>query len=237
MPYWAREMRRFARPGRGRHDLGGLCGHGAGTSRDLTARSTALTRSANSADAKTASAQFCWRCGELIRQGLPLTEADGKTERTPHLAEAHPLRLIGVLQMDQRAKVRTRPRPRRRAGSASRRAPGVWHWRRRQALQPLRTAAGSACAALHCRMMRARRPLLRYLRIQGIWGMCLGRLSRPSRKRGLAALGAFSLCSWPSQAMTQSKVDSDVTHTFLNAWDADTLQAVRGFVMLLTKCA
>ncbi|CAJ1433186.1 unnamed protein product [Effrenium voratum] len=75
----AREMRRFARPGRGRHDLGGLCGHGAGTSRgressgeDLTARSTALTRpawSANSADAKTASAQFCWRCGELIRQG------------------------------------------------------------------------------------------------------------------------------------------------------------------------
>ncbi|CAJ1433210.1 unnamed protein product [Effrenium voratum] len=81
----AREMRRFARPGRGRHDLGGLCGHGAGTSRDLTARSTALTRpawSANSADAKTASAQFCWRCGELIRQGLPLTEADGKTERT-----------------------------------------------------------------------------------------------------------------------------------------------------------
>ncbi|CAJ1364272.1 unnamed protein product [Effrenium voratum] len=72
MPYWAREMRRFARPGRGRHDLGGLCGHGAGTSRDLTARSTALTRpawSANSADAKTASAQFCWRCGELIRQG------------------------------------------------------------------------------------------------------------------------------------------------------------------------
>ncbi|CAJ1364242.1 unnamed protein product [Effrenium voratum] len=147
----AREMRRFARPGRGRHDLGGLCGHGAGTSRgressgeDLTARSTALTRpawSANSADAKTASAQFCWRCGELIRQGrLPLTEADGKTERTLETAITVP--------------------------------PDT-------------------------------------------------RLSRPSRKRGLAALGAFSLCSWPSQAMTQSKVDSDVTHTFLNAWDAD----------------
>ncbi|CAJ1433198.1 unnamed protein product [Effrenium voratum] len=76
----AREMRRFARPGRGRHDLGGLCGHGAGTSRDLTARSTALTRpawSANSADAKTASAQFCWRCGELIRQGRGQDQGEG----------------------------------------------------------------------------------------------------------------------------------------------------------------
>ncbi|CAJ1433190.1 unnamed protein product [Effrenium voratum] len=128
----AREMRRFARPGRGRHDLGGLCGHGAGTSRgressgeDLTARSTALTRpawSANSADAKTASAQFCWRCGELIRQGLPLTEADGKTERTPHLAEAHPLRLIGVLQMDQRAKDEAKTK----AKGWKRKSPSTW---------------------------------------------------------------------------------------------------------------
>ncbi|CAJ1433194.1 unnamed protein product [Effrenium voratum] len=112
----AREMRRFARPGRGRHDLGGLCGHGAGTSRDLTARSTALTRpawSANSADAKTASAQFCWRCGELIRQGLPLTEADGKTERTETAITVPPdTRYLGdvpwqAVEAEQKARARS----------------------------------------------------------------------------------------------------------------------------------
>ncbi|CAJ1433213.1 unnamed protein product [Effrenium voratum] len=226
----AREMRRFARPGRGRHDLGGLCGHGAGTSRDLTARSTALTRpawSANSADAKTASAQFCWRCGELIRQGLPLTEADGKTERTPHLAEAHPLRLIGVLQMDQRAKDEAKTK----AKGWKRKSPSTWS----VALAAPASLAAAADSGGQC---------LRRAPLPNDEGQETAitvppdtRLSRPSRKRGLAALGAFSLCSWPSQAMTQSKVDSDVTHTFLNAWDADTLQAVRGFVMLLTKCA
>ncbi|CAJ1364270.1 unnamed protein product [Effrenium voratum] len=165
MPYWAREMRRFARPGRGRHDLGGLCGHGAGTSRgressgeDLTARSTALTRpawSANSADAKTASAQFCWRCGELIRQGrLPLTEADGKTERTPHLAEAHPLRLIGVLQMDQRAKDEAKTK----AKGWKRKSPSKWSvaLAAPASLAAAADSGGQACAALHCRMMRAR---------------------------------------------------------------------------------
>ncbi|CAJ1433211.1 unnamed protein product [Effrenium voratum] len=204
----AREMRRFARPGRGRHDLGGLCGHGAGTSRDLTARSTALTRpawSANSADAKTASAQFCWRCGELIRQGLPLTEADGKTERTDE------------------AKTK--------AKGWKRKSPSTWS----VALAAPASLAAAADSGGQC---------LRRAPLPNDEGQETAitvppdtRLSRPSRKRGLAALGAFSLCSWPSQAMTQSKVDSDVTHTFLNAWDADTLQAVRGFVMLLTKCA
>ncbi|CAJ1364273.1 unnamed protein product [Effrenium voratum] len=140
MPYWAREMRRFARPGRGRHDLGGLCGHGAGTSRgressgeDLTARSTALTRSANSADAKTASAQFCWRCGELIRQGrLPLTEADGKTERTDE------------------AKTK--------AKGWKRKSPSKWSvaLAAPASLAAAADSGGQACAALHCRMMRAR---------------------------------------------------------------------------------
>ncbi|CAJ1364243.1 unnamed protein product [Effrenium voratum] len=108
----AREMRRFARPGRGRHDLGGLCGHGAGTSRDLTARSTALTRpawSANSADAKTASAQFCWRCGELIRQGLPLTEADGKTERTAGDSAMPNQKQTSPVQSADRPTVRIEP--------------------------------------------------------------------------------------------------------------------------------
>ncbi|CAJ1364250.1 unnamed protein product [Effrenium voratum] len=139
----AREMRRFARPGRGRHDLGGLCGHGAGTSRgressgeDLTARSTALTRpawSANSADAKTASAQFCWRCGELIRQGrLPLTEADGKTERTDE------------------AKTK--------AKGWKRKSPSKWSvaLAAPASLAAAADSGGQACAALHCRMMRAR---------------------------------------------------------------------------------
>ncbi|CAJ1364260.1 unnamed protein product [Effrenium voratum] len=119
----AREMRRFARPG----------GHGAGTSRDLTARSTALTRSANSADAKTASAQFCWRCGELIRQGrLPLTEADGKTERTDE------------------AKTK--------AKGWKRKSPSKWSvaLAAPASLAAAADSGGQACAALHCRMMRAR---------------------------------------------------------------------------------